>query len=152
QGHDLGLHCGASSKAREKGIEQHQYKVEHSGGRLPVFGGKSNISNAYDADVVFRKDRFRQVRVCSRLFTMLIGPSWNTARKPLRLRITWKFVKQRSLTLRPRLPPRARRVGGPRSPLWLEQETCGDRGDRILRCVGIIGCRKRDHRCSRAML
>jgi len=59
QGHDLGLHCGASSKAREKGIEQHQYKVEHSGGRLPVFGEKSNISNAYDADVVFRKDSRR---------------------------------------------------------------------------------------------
>jgi len=39
---DFGLHSGASPKANEKGIEQHQYKVEHRRERLPALGRKSN--------------------------------------------------------------------------------------------------------------
>jgi hypothetical protein len=35
---DLGLHCGAGPKANEKGIEQYQNKVEHSGGSLTSVG------------------------------------------------------------------------------------------------------------------
>src|SRR5262249_25036633 len=60
-----------------------QYKVEHSGGRLPVFGGKSNISNAYDADVVFRKDSRR------------VAPGWRlrgiSFKDPCRAITIWLF-------------------------------------------------------------
>jgi hypothetical protein len=55
---DFGLHSGASPKGNEQGIEQDQYKVEHSGGRLTALEFKSNNSNADD---VFRKDNHRIV-------------------------------------------------------------------------------------------
>jgi len=53
QGDDLSVHSGASPKANEEGIEQHYYKVEHSGKEATRLGRNSNNSNT---DVVFRKD------------------------------------------------------------------------------------------------
>src|SRR5215831_20885969 len=53
QGDDLGLHSGASPKAKKEGIQKHQYKVERSGKKATRLGRNSNNSNA---DVIFRKD------------------------------------------------------------------------------------------------
>jgi hypothetical protein len=51
------VHCGTSPKANEEGIEQHYYKVEHSGGTR--LGRNSNNSNT---DVIFRKDNISPLR------------------------------------------------------------------------------------------
>jgi hypothetical protein len=53
QGNDLSVHCGTSPKANEEGIEQHYYKVEHTGKEATRLGRNSNNSNT---DVIFRKD------------------------------------------------------------------------------------------------
>jgi hypothetical protein len=45
QGDDLSRHSDASPKANEEGIEQHQYKVEHSGKKATRLGRNSNNSN-----------------------------------------------------------------------------------------------------------
>jgi hypothetical protein len=50
---DLSLHCSSATKADEKGIERHYYKVEHRRSRLTASGRKSNNPNT---DAVFSRD------------------------------------------------------------------------------------------------
>ena len=73
QGDDLGLHSGASPKAKKEGIQKHQYKVKHSGKKTTRLGRNSNNSNA---DVIFRKDNPHSLksRLCSDCSRLVLPP------------------------------------------------------------------------------